>query len=154
DFQIFLERPEQIPLDPGGISKLLHQIILDFVLLMAPVIGVFMVAGLCGNLIQHGLLFSLERIKPSLSKISPMAGFKRLFGLDGLVNLLKGVAKVSLLGCAAYAAVWPERARLATALDISAAGTAALAMSAVTKALIAMLIVYALIAAADYFYQR
>jgi len=153
-FEVFLERPNEIPVDPGGMMRLFHQVGYDFLLLIAPSMGLFVIAGLSGNLVQHGLLFSVERIKPTLSKLSLIAGFKRLFGLDGLINLVKGIAKITLLGAAGVAAVWPERARLATALDLGPAGIAALSLAAVIKALIAMLVVYALIAAADYFYQR
>jgi flagellar biosynthetic protein FlhB len=59
-----------------------------------------------------------------------------------------------LVGAAAFFAIWPERARLATALDMNAAGVAALAMTMIVKVLIAALIVLAAIAAFDYFYQR
>jgi flagellar biosynthetic protein FlhB len=99
-------------------------------------------------------VFSGERLKPDLSRLSLVAGFKRIFGLDGLVNLLKGIAKLALVGTAAFAAVWPERARLGTALELNPAGTASLAFSLIGRVLLAVLVVFALIAAADYFYQR
>jgi flagellar biosynthetic protein FlhB len=83
-----------------------------------------------------------------------MAGFRRLFGLDGIVNLIKGIAKIGLVGGAAFLAIWPERSTLGSALDMSASGVAALAMSLIAKVLIAALIVLAAIAALDYFYQR
>jgi flagellar biosynthetic protein FlhB len=154
EFLVFLESPAEMTLDSGSAANLFHQVIIDFVLLMAPVMGLFLIAAVGGHLVQSGLIFSAERLKPSLSKLSPMAGFKRIFGLDGMVNLVKGIAKLSLIGAAAFAAAWPERGRLATALDVGAAGMASIAFSLVIRVLIAMLIVFAVIAAADYFYQR
>jgi flagellar biosynthetic protein FlhB len=154
NFLVFLEHPAEFTLDPGEAQFLFRTICMDFLMLMAPVMGLFLIAGLAGHLVQHGFVVSWERLSPSLSKLSPMAGFKRLFGLDGLINLIKGIAKIILVGGAAFAAVWPQRGQLGAALDMTPAGMAALAVSLTIKALIAMLIVFAIIAAADYIYQR
>lgn len=153
-FLPYLQSPAEISLDPGAVSHLFYRAVSDFFLLMAPVLLLLCLAALAGHIVQSGFIASAERLKPSLSKISPMAGFKRLFGLDGLVNFVKGIAKISLVSAAAFAAAWPERARIATALDVGPAGIVAIASSLVVKVLIAVLIVYAIIAAADYVYQR
>ena len=52
------------------------------------------VASAAGNAFQHRLVFSLEPMTPKLSKISPLAGFKRLFGQAAWVNFGKGLAKI------------------------------------------------------------
>jgi flagellar biosynthetic protein FlhB len=154
EFRVFLESPDQITLDSGSVQILFRHLVMDFIWLAGPAIALLLAAGIGGHVMQTGLIFSLERLKPSLAKISPLAGLKRMFGLDGLVNFVKGIAKLSLVGAAAFAATWPERSRLAVAMDTGPAGIASLAISLTLKALIAMLIVFAVIAAADYFYQR
>src|SRR5689334_12524431 len=53
-----------------------------------------MVASAAGNALQHRLVFSLDPVMPSLSKISPISGFKRLFGQAAWVNFAKGLAKL------------------------------------------------------------
>jgi flagellar biosynthesis protein FlhB len=153
-FTIFLQNPDAMAVDSGSILLLLRNAVFSFFAIIGPASALMMVAALGGHLIQHKPVFSVEKIKPSFSKLSPMAGFKRLFGLDGLVNLLKGVVKLGLVGTAAFLAVWPDRARLASALDMNPAGVAALAMLLIGKVLIASLIVLAAIAALDYVYQR
>jgi flagellar biosynthesis protein FlhB len=153
-FQVFLENPAEIVMDPGGASAVFHHVVVGFFLLVGPALALFLVAGAGSHLIQSGLIFSAERLKPQLSKLSLTAGFKRLFGLDGLINLVKGIAKLGLIGAAGFWAAWPERGQLGTALDIGPAGMAALAISLTIRVLIAMLVVFALVAVLDYIYQR
>ncbi len=49
-------------------------------------------------MIQHRLVWSAEALTPKLSKISPLAGAKRLFSKQALVNFLKGLLKLTLVG--------------------------------------------------------
>jgi flagellar biosynthetic protein FlhB len=153
-FTVFLDSPAQMTLDDGAAKFLLYKSVFGFFAILWPAAGLMVLAALGGHLLQHRPFFSTSKLKPDLSKLSPIAGFKRLFGLDGFVNLLKGVAKILLVGTAGILAVWPERARLGTAMDMSVSGVASLALTLIGKVLIAVLIVMAGIAALDYFYQR
>ena len=65
---------------------------------LGPVVLVMVLAALFGVMIQGETAVALERIKPEVSKISPIAGFKRLFSPDALVEFLKNVAKVLVVG--------------------------------------------------------
>lgn len=153
-FTVFLERPAEIALDSSSASNLFRHVAFEFMMLMAPAMGLLLVAAVGGHLVQTGLIVSGERLKPSLSKLSIKAGLKRLFGVDGLVNLIKGITKIVLVGGAAFAAAWPENARLVAAINVGPAGMEAIAHFLIIRVLIAMLIVFAIVAAADYFYQR
>ena len=153
-FLVFLESPADFTLDPGSAASLYQHALMGFFLLLAPAGGLILIAAVAGHVVQSGLIFSGERLKPDLSKLSLISGAKRIFGLDGVVNLIKGIAKIILVGGAAFAAAWPERARLATTLDLNAAAAGSLAISLILRVLLAVLIVFAAIAALDYFYQR
>ncbi|BFT31094.1 flagellar biosynthesis protein FlhB [Alteromonas sp. D210916BOD_24] len=58
---------------------------------------VAMLAGVVGSIALGGYNFTWEGIKPKASKISPIQGFKRMFGINGLVELIKSIAKVVLI---------------------------------------------------------
>ncbi|MGV8929930.1 MAG: flagellar biosynthesis protein FlhB [Brevundimonas sp.] len=64
----------------------------------APFLGLVMLAtiigGVGGNVAQSGLIFTAEKLKPDWSKISPLKGFKRIFGPDGLVQFIKTFLKL------------------------------------------------------------
>lgn len=55
-----------------------------------------------GNIALGGLSFSVKAFMPKPSKMSPIAGFKRMFGTKALVELTKGVAKFSVVALMAY----------------------------------------------------
>ena len=66
-------------------------------------------AAIAGNMIQHRLVWSAEALKPKLSKISPLAGFKRLFSKQALANFVKGLVKLAVVGAVMTVLLWPER---------------------------------------------
>jgi flagellar biosynthetic protein FlhB len=61
---------------------------------IAPVMAALVVAAIFGPLALGGWMFSGKSLMPKASRISPIAGFKRMFGLKSLVELLKSWAKV------------------------------------------------------------
>ena len=69
-------------------------------------------AALAGNMVQHRLVWSTESLKPKFSKISPLAGLKRLFSKQALANFVKGLVKLGVVGTVMIALLWPERNRL------------------------------------------
>jgi flagellar biosynthesis protein FlhB len=85
----------------------------------APFLGALALAvllgGVGGNLVQSGgLIFSGEKLKPDLKKISPISGFHRLFGPDGLVQFLKTFIKLVVLGFICWLTIKPYIAGLET----------------------------------------
>ena len=55
------------------------------------------VVGVAANLCQVGFLFTFEPLKPSLNKMNPVEGFKRIFSMKNLFEFLKNCVKVSFL---------------------------------------------------------
>ena len=47
-------------------------------------------------------------IKPSFSKLNPLTGLKRVFGMNALVECGKAIVKTVVVGGVAFFAVWPE----------------------------------------------
>lgn len=61
-----------------------------------------MVAGIYGSIALGGYNFTWESAKPKGEKINPINGFKRMFGVEGLVELLKAIGKFLVIASAAY----------------------------------------------------
>lgn len=73
--------------------------------LMPPLAGIFiiiLIAAFIGNTLLGGFNFSWEAAGPKASKMSPLKGFKRMFGLQALVELLKSILKVIVVIGIAY----------------------------------------------------
>lgn len=66
-------------------------------------LGALLLAGFVAVLIQGETVVSVERIRPQLSKLSPLGGFKRLVSAEGLVEFAKSIAKVIIVGLVALA---------------------------------------------------
>ena len=73
--------------------------------ILAPVMLAVLIAGVVGNVIQVGWLFSTETLQPKLGKLNPLSGIKRMLSLKTFMETVKSVAKVMLVGSLAYGVV-------------------------------------------------
>lgn len=69
---------------------------------MLQIMLLIVVVAFMGNVALGGMNFSTQAMMPKASKMSPIAGFKRMFGVQALVELTKGIAKFSVVAIAAY----------------------------------------------------
>ncbi len=114
---------------------------------------IFLLAAVAGNLIQHGLVWSGEALKPKLSKISLIGGAERLFSMQALANFLKGLIKFTLVGALLVALLWPQRFRLEGLVAIDLVAVLALSKALSLQLMGSVVAVLAVIAAADYLFQ-
>jgi flagellar biosynthetic protein FlhB len=98
-------------------------------------------------------VWTAEPLTPKFSKVSPAAGFGRLFSKQSLVNFAKGLAKLALVGTVMTAILWPDRSRLDSLVSIDLAALLPLTRSLALSVLGAVVAVLAIIAAADYLFQ-
>jgi flagellar biosynthetic protein FlhB len=133
---------------------MMHGLLIQLAIVLGPFFGVMMLAALAGHLVQGLPTFNPDKLAPDFSKISPMAGFTRLFGLDGWVNLVKGLAKMAVVGVAIWTQLWPERGMLESILSQSTASVMNDMAHLLFKVLMASLAALAVIAGFDYFFQR
>jgi flagellar biosynthetic protein FlhB len=142
-----------IRVDGRGFTSVVEKLGLEVVTAVAIPLLLLALAAVGGNMIQHRLVWSTEALKPKLSKISPMAGFGRLFSKQALANFVKGLIKLALVGTIMTALIWPERFRLDALVHIDPAAMLAITQSLSLQMIGAVVAVLALIAAADYLFQ-
>ncbi len=122
--------------------------------LLLPIMAGAMIAGIIGNYMQVGFLFSTEAIQFKLNKINPISGFKRIFALRALVELVKSILKISLVGVVAFFVI---SARMDEILILSqksvGASLAVLADITVKVGLISSIVLLS-ISLFDYIYQK
>ncbi len=154
NFTRFLESPHAISTDPGALVQMAGGLGFKILGFLAMPLLVLVGAALAGNLLQHRLVFSAKKMVPDLSKLSPLAGAKKIFGTKGAIDLLKAVAKIVIVGGLVISIVWPDLAilRHTSAMDLTSV-VAFIQHEALMMAL-AVLAVMALVAIADTFYQR
>ncbi|UTR15083.1 flagellar biosynthesis protein FlhB [Salipaludibacillus sp. LMS25] len=88
----------------------LHKMFMDYLYQAAvatmPVMLIAAIAGIFSNYLQVGVLFAPEAIKMKLSKVDPIKGFKRIFSVRALVEFLKSMLKISLVGLVTGSVLW------------------------------------------------
>ena len=83
----------------------LHDAGLAMLIAVVPVVGAVLVAGGLSVLLQTGWLLHGQALMPDLARLDPRRGLKRVFGLDNAAEALKALAKVGVLGWAAWHAL-------------------------------------------------
>ncbi|MNS09273.1 Flagellar biosynthetic protein FlhB [compost metagenome] len=127
---------------------------LQYVLIVAPTLGLLLLAGLIANYLQVGVLFSTEAITPKLSKINPIAGFKRIFSRRSVVETIKAILKMSVVGYLAYQIIASRYAELTATVLFDKAATAALFASVAWEICWKAALTLFIFGILDFFYQR
>ena len=65
----------------------------EALLAMQPFLIALLIASIVGPIALGGWLFSTEALQPKASRMNPLAGLKRMFSVQALVELLKALAK-------------------------------------------------------------
>ena len=78
-------------------GQMVFQAVRTFALTAGPMLLSVALVGVAATMAQTRLLVSGELIKPKLSKINPLNGFKRLFSMRSIMEALKGLIKITIL---------------------------------------------------------
>ena len=143
----------QVPFDGAALVGLMRQLGVRTIAAVAIPILLLALAAICGNMVQHRLVWSVDALMPNFNRISPLAGMKRLFSKQSLVNFLKGLLKLAIVGAVFGALMWPERRRLAEMVTLDPEALLPLTRTLALKLFGAVVAILAIIAAADYLFQ-
>lgn len=149
-----MDHPHAFRLTEGGAQQLMADLMFALAPPLIIIFGAISVASLLGHVIQNRPLWTGEKIKPELSKLSPMKGLQRMFGAQGWMNLLKSILKMAAITAAMIYAVWPEMTAIAESSWLSPAGLMVMTQTISGRLLLAAVVVVGLIAGLDYIWQR
>ena len=149
------EKPDQWRLDTGPDAlSLFTRIGWEVSNMLLPAVVLFFVFGIGSSLFQNLPTPVLERIRPQISRISPAAGWGRIFSTSGLVEFGKSMAKIVLVGIVMFFAL---RSQFFGSIDalVSDPQTIFVRLSTIIqKILIIVLLATALVGIADLFWTR
>jgi flagellar biosynthesis protein FlhB len=149
-----MDHPHAFHLEGGGAQKLFYDVLMAIMTPMAVVFGAMASAALLGHVIQGPPVFTTEKMKPDLDKLSPMKGVGRMFGAQAWVNLLKSFLKMIAVGVAVTYAVWPDRGLIVEAGRMEMAALLATLQSMAGRLMLAAVVVVGVIAGLDWVWQR
>lgn len=123
-------------------------------IIILPVLLVAAVVAFVADLVQVKWKPTAKPLQPKFNKLNPINGFKRIFSVNSLVELLKSLLKLGIIGYIVYGyltGIWDE---LYVLYDISIKQAVGLIGDIVVDLGIRIAAVYVVIAAADYAYQK
>jgi len=128
-----------------------------FIRLAGPIILVAFITAIASNLVQlGGWLFTTKPLEPNFSKVLPKFGqyFRRIFSVEGLVNLLKSLAKIIVIGVVAFLFISSDIEMLLNLQKSDPYSGLIIVGNIAVRMLLVVAVLLLVIGVADYFFQR
>lgn len=150
----FIERPAELPIDPLGLRDLLRETSFElFVTLLLP-LSLFLVLAAASALVQIGFLYAPKRMEIKWERINLFANAKEFITKAKIVDMLKGIFKITAVGYAGWLIVKPRILDILNTSSFDIASILALVYKLLLLILLTMVMIIFVIAFADYFYQK
>jgi flagellar biosynthetic protein FlhB len=153
--QIFgdISRPHSV-ISGAGLHGLLMLVETTMLKTVAPVAGICVLGGVALNLLQGGLRFTPDKIRPSFGVLNPINGFKNLFSVKSVFTLGKDLVKVAIVGGLVALALVPDITHLGASVGTTPYALGLLMSSGVKSIALRAAIAYLLIGIVDFVWQR
>ena len=150
----FLAHPQSMSLEGQGGVDVARYAMLAAAPLLVGVLAAAAFGGTAANLLQTGLMFTPDKLKFDFKKLSPAAGFKRLFGVDALINFVKTLLKVAATALIGWWILKPHWAALAQLSALSPVAILPLCADILKRLVFAVAALTLCVAGADWMIQR
>lgn len=156
---IYLKIPEVVRYWNGDMPQqdmliILREAFLEILMMLAPIFLVGVVVAFGSEVLQVKWKPTSKPLKPKFNKLNPISGFKRIFSINSLAELIKSLAKIGLIIYVCYLYLKDQWPKLFLLYDISLMQGIGLLGEMVTDLGIRISIVYMVIALADFIYQK
>jgi len=117
----FLRAPHAIPVDFEHLRLVFADLIGEVGMVLAPLLGLLFFLAVFSNIVQFGIMFSPDKLKFDFSKLSILKGIKRMVSMRALVEFLKGIFKLLVVGAVSFflALPWLQDLVIIPRMDIS-----------------------------------
>ena len=150
----FIESSDLIPADFGNLLHIGWHLLGVLLIAGAVPLALAVIAAVGAGYLQFGLIFSADGIMPKLDKISPLAGFKRMFSTRSLAEFVRGLLKIAVVASISLFLIVPEVAHLNKLIGMEMVQLLAETKALLAKLLIGVVSIVAAIATIDVIYQR
>ena len=150
----FLANADAFPMDKASVGKILYHLYADVMIAISVPILCIIAAIFASRYLQTEFAISLEPLKPKLSKISPLGGLKKIFSARSVVELVKNIFKLIIVGFVGFYSISSEISHVRQLADSSILAILFFLSSIALKLLIGIIIAVFFIAIADVFFQR
>ena len=149
------EQPEAWRLENAtDVVALITHLIWKSTALVVPVFVLLIVFGVGASIFQNLPLPVLDRIQPKLNRVSPMAGLKRIFGIQGLVEFGKSLFKIIIVSVVVVLVLWNDYFATLDLMFSDPVTMFSTMASDLNEIMIVILLSTAVLAIADLFWSR
>lgn len=152
--RVYLERPHDIRMAPTDLKATILETITEIGADILPVMLIFVVVALAGNMVQHSPVLSFEKLKPKLESVSPKKGLKKKFSSQTLMEFGKSVVKLLVIGTAVGLTIIPYMSDLPVMVSVDLEQILEIIRRLSLIMLIVVLVIMTLIAVADFVFQK
>ncbi len=135
------------------ILNLLGIVMIQLLKIVGPIFGIAVVVGVVANFAQVGTLFTMETIKPKFSNLNPVNGIKRIFSARGLVELVKSMMKIAVVGIVAWQSLRDEERSIVKLMDLDLISGAGYIFSTAIDIAVKICVIMVIIGVLDFGYQ-
>lgn len=149
-----LETAGSIYLSQGTLLYMFINYALEFAKITLPLFLTVVIFGILGNVAQTGFIHSNEAIKPRFDRINPINGFKRMFSSATLMELLKSIANILILGYVLISYIVGQVPSIVSSSDMSVNSLILIPAGLAKSELIKTAMVVCVIGGIDLIYQK
>ncbi|MBK1694243.1 flagellar biosynthesis protein FlhB [Chromatium weissei] len=95
----------QLIFETGLLVAHLQELMTRAMIIIAPLFILMMAIAILGPILIGGANFSAQAFSPKFSKLNPLTGMKRLFSVQGLLELIKALSKFTLVSVVSWMAI-------------------------------------------------
>ncbi len=136
-----------------GITKLSMNMILRFLKIVAPIFLVALITGIASGYAQVGFLFTTKPLSFKFSKLNPLNGFKKMFSIRSVTELVKSILKIVIIGYIGYTYLISEAKNILNTMDMDVISIATYICITSINVAIRMCMAMLLLGVLDYGYQ-
>lgn len=119
----------------------------------APIFAIAVISGLLAGYAQVGFLFTLDTLGFKFSRLNPLNGLKRMFSLQAIMELIKSVMKICIIGFVAYSYLSGETSNVLNLMNMDPVNIGAYIGTTAVNVAIRICIALILIGILDFAYQ-
>lgn len=133
---------------------LFRQMLLRVLIVLAPILAITFILAIVADVVQVKWKVTGKPLKPKMSKLNPINGFKRIISVNSLVELIKAIVKIVLVLYISYTYLRDRLGYIFWLYEMPLAQAIQLAGEMVIDLGLRIALVYIIIAAVDYIYQK
>ena len=135
------------------IMPLVVDVMTFVVIIVAPICAIAMLLGIIPTIAQTRGLFTMKAVAPKFSRLNPLEGIRKLFSMQAIVGILKGLIEVIVVGVLVYNEMTARMPKIIGLIDAGVMQGIAYAALSIYDMVMLICIMLVFVAAGDFLFQ-